>query len=49
MITDPGNVSKAFGYKRNAMPPFRLSNEELEAITRYILSYKSTAEKKEIR
>jgi mono/diheme cytochrome c family protein len=41
MITDPESVSKAFGYKRNAMPPFKLSKEELEAITRYILSYKN--------
>ena len=40
MITDPANVSKTFGYKRNAMPPFRLSEAELEAITRYILSFK---------
>jgi len=40
MITDPKSVSKVFGYKRNAMPPFRLNPQELEAITRYILSYK---------
>ena len=40
MITDPVLVSKAFGYKRNAMPPFELKEEELNAITNYILSYK---------
>ena len=41
MITDPASVSKAFGYKRNAMPAFKLSEEELKAITDYILSFKS--------
>jgi len=40
MITDPKSVSKVFGYKRNAMPAFTLSPEELDAITHYILSYK---------
>ncbi len=40
MITDPKSVSKIFGYKRNAMPAFTLSEEELKAITDYILSYK---------
>jgi len=40
MITDPKSVSKAFGYKRNAMPSFQLSDENLSAITDYILSYK---------
>jgi mono/diheme cytochrome c family protein len=40
MITDPKSVSKLFGYKRNAMPAFKLKSDELEAITRYILSYK---------
>ena len=43
MITDPERVSRVFGYKRNAMPSFKLSEEELEAITRYILSYKPKA------
>ena len=43
MITDPERVSKVFGYKRNAMPSFKLNEEELEAITRYILSYKPKA------
>jgi len=41
MITDPASVSKAFGYKRNAMPAFTLNEEELKAITEYILSFKS--------
>jgi len=40
MIIDPASVSKSFGYKRNAMPPFKLKEEELKAITDYILSYK---------
>jgi mono/diheme cytochrome c family protein len=47
MITDPEGVSKVFGYKRNAMPPFKLNKEELEAITKYILSYKPKASTKE--
>ena len=42
MITDPASVSKVFGYKRNAMPAFKLNSSELEAITAYILSFKST-------
>jgi mono/diheme cytochrome c family protein len=44
MITDPASVSKAFGYKRNAMPPFKLKEDELKAITDYILSYKPTSD-----
>ena len=40
MITDPKAVSKVFGYKRSAMPPFQLSDENLTAITNYVLSYK---------
>ncbi|MCH9813266.1 MAG: cytochrome c [Epsilonproteobacteria bacterium] len=40
MITDPKSVSKFFGYKRNAMPPFELTPKELESITEFILSYK---------
>ena len=43
MITDPASVSKAFGYKRNAMPAFPdMKPEELKAITDYILSFKET-------
>jgi len=46
MITDPASVSKVFGYKRNAMPAFKLTSEELDAITAYILSFKpKTSEK----
>ncbi len=41
MITDPDSVYKTLGYKRNAMPPFRLKEKELKAITEYILSYKT--------
>ena len=41
MITDPKSVSKVFGYKRNAMPSLKLSSEELDAISKYILSYKT--------
>ncbi len=40
MITDPASVSKVFGYKRNAMPSFTLSDNNLTEITDYILSYK---------
>ena len=40
MITNPASVSKVFGYKRNAMPKLDLTENELEAVTNYILSYK---------
>jgi mono/diheme cytochrome c family protein len=40
MIADPEHVSKIFGYKRNAMPAFKLNEDELNAIVKYILSYK---------
>ena len=40
MIADPEHVSKLFGYKRNAMPSFTLKEDELKAITEYILSFK---------
>lgn len=40
MISDPKSVSKIFGYKRNAMPSFKLKEDELKAITEYILSFK---------
>jgi len=42
MITDPKSVSKVLGYSRNAMPAFQLKEEELKAITAYILSYKES-------
>lgn len=45
MIVDPASVSKVLGYKRNAMPPFKLTTEELDTITAYILSFKSTEKK----
>jgi len=40
MITDPDSVSKTLGYTRNAMPKFQLKEDEMQAITRYIFSYK---------
>ena len=40
MISNPKEVSKIFGYKRNAMPAFTLKEDELKDITEYILSYK---------
>lgn len=45
MIVDPVSVSKVFGYDRNAMPAFKLTEEELRSITDYILSYKPKEEK----
>jgi len=42
MITDPAAVSRTLGYTRNAMPPFQLKEEEMQAITAYILSFKET-------
>lgn len=41
MITDPASVFKVLGYERNAMPAFKLDEEELKAITDYMLSFKS--------
>jgi len=41
MITDPKSVSQVFGYRRNAMPAFTLSDENLTSITQYILSFNS--------
>lgn len=49
MITDPKSVSKVFGYSRNAMPSFQLSDNNLSAITNYILSYKPIDNKKIIQ
>ena len=42
MITDPASISKVFAYKRNAMPAFNLTPDELKEITDYILSYKES-------
>jgi len=36
MIISPKEVSKILGYKRNAMPPFQLSDNNLTAIITYI-------------
>ena len=47
MIVSPKEVSKIFGYKRNAMPTFTLSDENLTAITNYILSYKNDEKSRE--
>ena len=48
MITDPAATSKVLGYKRNAMPPFIMSEEELKLITAYILSFKDTNKSQEL-
>jgi len=50
MITDPASVSKVLGYKRNAMPAFKLSEKEMTLLTAYTLSFKkvdSNASKEE--
>ena len=39
-IAAPRSMYKSFGYKRSVMTELRLSNEELDAISDYILSYK---------
>jgi mono/diheme cytochrome c family protein len=44
MITDPKAVSKVLGYKRNAMPKIEITQNELKAITKYILSFKKSDE-----
>ncbi len=49
MITSPKDVSKVFGYSRNAMPSFTLSDNNLTAITNYILSYKKDINKTKIQ
>ncbi|MEA3418085.1 MAG: cytochrome c [Campylobacterota bacterium] len=46
MITDPASVSKVFGYKRSAMPPFKLTKEEMDAITAYVLTFKPEMKEK---
>ncbi len=46
MITDPASISKIFGYKRNAMPPFKLTEEEMNALTAYILTFKPKMKEK---
>jgi len=49
MIISPKEVSKVFGYRRNAMPPFKLSDDNLTAITEYILSYKKDSNRTKIQ
>ncbi len=39
-ITSPKSMYKQFGYKRSVMTQFHLSNEELDTISDYILSFK---------
>jgi mono/diheme cytochrome c family protein len=39
-IINPDLMYKTLGYKRNSMPPFNLSGEELDEITAYIESFK---------
>ena len=39
-IISPKSMYKQFGYKRSVMTQFHLSNEELDTISDYILSYK---------
>ncbi len=46
MITDPASISKIFGYKRNAMPAFKLTEEEMNALTAYILTFKPKTKEK---
>ena len=46
MIANPEAVSKTLGYKRNAMPAFKLNEDEIKSITAYILSYKENNQTK---
>ncbi len=39
-IIQPEAMYKSFGYKRNAMTQLQLNDEELNAVSKYILSYK---------
>ena len=39
-IINPQSMYKAFGYKRTAMTKLKTTQEEREAIAKYILSYK---------
>ncbi|MCX6075986.1 MAG: cytochrome c [Campylobacterales bacterium] len=39
-IISPEAMYKAFGYKRSAMTQLKLNDEEIKAISNYILSYK---------
>ena len=39
-IISPSSMYKAFGYKRTVMTQFNLKDDEREAVTKYILSFK---------
>ncbi|MBU0720007.1 cytochrome c [bacterium] len=39
-VLEPEAMYKAFGYKRTVMSQLKLRDDELEAISKYILSYK---------
>ena len=39
-VISPSSMYKAFGYRRTVMTQFHLSDQELELIANYILSYK---------
>ena len=39
-IISPKSLYKTFGYRRSAMTQLQLTNEELQSISEYILSYK---------
>ncbi|MFA6138237.1 MAG: cytochrome c [Sulfurimonas sp.] len=39
-IIQPEAMYKSFGYKRSAMTQLKLKDEELDAVAKYILSYK---------
>ncbi|MDO8453938.1 MAG: cytochrome c [Sulfurimonas sp.] len=39
-IIEPEAMYKSFGYKRSAMTQLKLKDEELDAVAKYILSYK---------
>ncbi len=40
-IISPDHTSKILGYKRNAMPKLKISNEELEALVSFIMEQKN--------
>ncbi len=40
-IISPEHTSKILGYQRNAMPKLKISNEELEALVRFIMEQKN--------
>jgi len=45
MVSDPNSVYRVLGYRRNAMPKLNLSEDNLTAITNYILSFRPKGEK----